>query len=172
MIEIKNVFPECDVDTLLVELILQRGKPMHNKGITKVVNSIANYNNSSKYLIGITDTDRFKRDKDNPNLKKFSEIVADKIEAEGLLIIKIPATNKYLIRINPDFEPWLWKLALECNINPSSSEYGFSSYDEFYKASKRYGLKQEPRLKKFVNAVVLNNPPAIVTLKIWLEKSN
>jgi hypothetical protein len=170
MIQLKRVFPECDADTLLVELILQRGTPMHSHGITKVANAIVKYDHAAHFIIGLIDTDKFKNDENIPNIKKFSEEVDNRIETEGLLIKKIPGTNKHVIRIHPDFEPWLWNIASECDLNPADAEYGFDTYETFRNASKRYGIRNDQRFKKFVNAIVMQNPPAIQTLRNWLEK--
>lgn len=169
MIEVKRIFPECDSDTLLVELILQRGKPGHRKGISKTVKPLVDYP-TNDFVIGFVDTDRFKRDKDNPNLLKFSEVVEDKINSEGIIVYKIPDTNRYLIRIHPEFEKWIWKIANEIGIN--ANDYGISSLEQLYELSKRYRTNQNPEFKSFVNAVVRKtpSPPPIQTLYKWMIK--
>jgi hypothetical protein len=170
MSELERIFPECCSDTLLVELILRRKSPMHFHGISAVTKNMVNYHNSSIFTIGVVDTDKFKRDKDNPNIQEFSETVEDRIANEGLLIIKIPSTNKHLIRIHPRFEPWFWAMASKCGVIPSVSEYGFSSFDDFFNASKRNNASEDKGFKKFINAVVINKPAPIQTLSYWLNK--
>jgi hypothetical protein len=168
MIELKRIFPECSSDTLLVELVLQRGKPMHLHGISSVAKHLVEYTEGDHFITGLVDTDKFKRDKDNPNIQKFSEVVLDKVKDEGLLILRYPTSNKYLIRIHPEFESWFWKTASECGI--SSNEYGFHSFDSFFMTSKRNNASEDKNFKKFVNAVVLKNPAPIQTLRAWLSK--
>jgi hypothetical protein len=169
MAKVERIFPECDSDTLLVELILQRGKPFHQKGISKTVKCLVDYPGND-LVIGLADTDKFKRDKDNPNINKFTETVEDRLDKEGIIILKIPDKNKYLIRIHPEFERWIWKIANDYGID--TAQYGVSSLGKLYELSKHYRTNEDPQFKKFVNAVVLNDPqPApIATLKRWFIK--
>ncbi len=166
MIEVKRVFPECNADTLLSELILKRGTPAHYKGVSKVSKALKKYENAEHFIIGVIDTDKFQRE-DNYILE-FTETVENKLIKEGLIIKKLPKTNKHLIRIDPEFEPWMWKIAKECGINPKT--YGYNSLTEFYKASKREEVVQNKNFKKMINDIIKANPPAIQTLRKWLEK--
>jgi hypothetical protein len=165
MIEVKRVLPECFSDTLLVELILKRGRPGHRKGISNVVKDLIDDNRNHEFIIGIADTDKFKRE--NPNLKQF-EIIDNKLVEEGLLILKKPGTEKHLIRIDPEFELWIWKIAGQCEIN--TAEFGFNSLNDLYQASKNKDVDQDQNMKAFINKVIQKNPPAIKTLREWLVK--
>lgn len=165
MIELKRIFPECNADTMLAELILQRGKPAHYKGISKVCNALINFD-GAKFTIGIVDTDKFKRDAGL--IHKFSEEVENKMNPEGLLIKKIPSSNKYVIRLDPGFEKWIWQQAEVCSISPR--DYGFNSVEDLMKAAKQNEVAEHRELKGFVNAVVQANPPAIQTMRKWLGK--
>ena len=165
MIELKRIFPECNADTMLAELILQRGKPAHYKGITKVCNALINFD-GGEFAIGIIDTDKFKRD-DGP-INKFSEEIENKINTEGLVIRKIPLSNKHVIRLHPGFEKWIWGLSEQCDITPS--DYGFNTIEDLMRASKQNQAGEHKNLKKFVNDIVASNPLAIQTLRTWLQK--
>ncbi|MBI3510875.1 MAG: hypothetical protein HY064_09425 [Bacteroidetes bacterium] len=167
MIELKRVFPECYSDTLLVELILQRGKPGHRKGISKVVKALIDYEPSHEFIIGIADTDKFKRDAHNPLLSHF-EIFEDRFETDGLRIFRKPNTQKYLIRLNPAFESWIWKQASICKIKPE--EFGFHNLEDLINASKDNAVEENSKLKSFVSEVIKKNSPAIKTLREWLVK--
>jgi hypothetical protein len=166
---VKRIIPECDSNTLLVELLLQKDRPHHGKGITEVIKALLKHP-TNEIVIGFADTERFTRDKHYPELLEFNEIVENKLETEKIIIYKKPTTNKYLIRIHPAFEKWIWEIAIENGIDPN--EYGISSYEELERLSKHYRTNQNPQFKKFVNAVVRKDPsPApIQTLRQWIVK--
>lgn len=163
MIDIKNILPECNADTMLVELILQRGKPPHYHGINNVGKELVT-RNTGRVVIGVVDTDRFKRP--DPNISRFTEVVEDKLATEGLLFLKLPATTKHLIRIDPDFEPWIWKLAQD---NDLAGTYGFNKLNDVIEAAKTLKVMENANFKKFVNSIVTANPTAIQTLRTWLS---
>ncbi len=165
MIEVKRIFPECNADTLLVELILQKGKPAHYKGNSKVAKALENITNETLLVIGIVDSDKFENTP--PYLENFSQTVEDCSEIENLILKKIPNTKKHLIFVCPKFEPWIWKRAMESSINPV--DFGFETLSDLFKSSKSNELREDANFKKFVNAVVRSDNPAILKLKGWLE---
>jgi hypothetical protein len=167
MIEIKNIFPECDADTLLVELITGRGHANHNKGVSKVSKALKRNGNKQGPIIGLIDSDKFKRIHEDPYIPAFSELVCDLInQREKLRLKKLPNKRHYLIFIHPEFEPWIWAQSKLVDVDPSS--YGYSNYKEFEDDSKDYGLSESIRFKTYVNAIVQANPPGIITLRRWL----
>lgn len=166
MIEVKRIFPECNADTLLIELILQRGKPAHYKGNSKVAKALEKIANTQGAVIGIVDSDKFKRNP--PYLSKFDLTVVDKIESEGLLLKQISGKEQYLIFVCPRFENWIWKCAIECGVDPS--QYNFFNILDLESSSKRNQLREDKELKRFVNAIVLKNPEPIQTFRSWLHK--
>ena len=125
MIDIKNIFPECDSDTLLVQLITQRGFPNHCKGISKVSKALEKHKDAvDRFLIGMVDSDNFKRINDDKYLRNFSELIKDlKNTDEGVVLKKIPDKKHYLIFIHTEFESWAWKQAGLATIN--TLEFGF-----------------------------------------------
>ena len=167
MIEVKRIFPECNADTLLVELLLQRGAPAHYKGISKVAKALQAVENNEILTYGIVDSDKFKN---NPPYFEQFKLIEDKSVDQGLILKQLPNSNKHLIFICPEFEPWIWQRAADCGINPNDSNFGFVSLDVLNKVSKKNEIHEQKEFKKFVNAVVQKNPPAIVTLRNWLSK--
>ncbi|HMJ46684.1 MAG TPA: hypothetical protein VK498_05110 [Ferruginibacter sp.] len=165
MIELKRVCPECCADTLLVELVLQRGKPAHYNGITEAIDAVIKHKTNS-FTIGLVDTDKFRREP--PQMARFSEVVEDRLQDQGLVVVKMPDTNKHLIRLHPKFEHWIWKLADECAISPK--DYQFDSIKALENATKTQQVFENKVFRKFVNEVIKCNPPAIQTLGIWLGK--
>lgn len=169
MITIKNIFPECDADTLLVRLILQKGIPGHRKGVSKVSMALEKEKDSLGVFIGLIDFDKRKYQTQNKYLRNFSQVVFDrKDENEGLVITKIPNKQHFLIFVYKEFEPWIWKQAALANVN--SAEFGIKDLEVLYKLSKSYGESEDINFKKFVNAVVMADPPGIKLLRAYLTK--
>jgi len=166
MIDVKRIFPECHADTLLVELILQRGTPKHFHGINNVGIALMKYPKND-FIIGIIDTDKFKRK--DPNIELFTTTISDKLHDEKLIIKQQPKTNKYIIRLAPEFEPWVWELAKKCNIAPG--DFGFDTIKKLKNVAKDENAAANKNLKKFLNAIIQANPPAIQTLRYWLSKA-
>ncbi len=166
MIEVKRIIPECNADTLLVELIMQRGKPGHRNGKTEVLKALEEFDDDTRFIIGLIDSDKFKRTYNYCD--EFTITREDKVTDQGLLIKQHSNSNKYLIFVCPAFEKWILQLAEENGINPS--DYGYDSFESLCNASKRNEIREDKDFKKFVNAVIQKNPPAIATLKRWFEK--
>lgn len=168
MIDIKNIFPECFSDTLLVELILNRGKANHKKNISKVVNALKDKSDSNEKLVGVVDYDVFKKTFIyNKYLNVFSQIVEDKESLDASLrILKIPTKNHFVIFIKPEFEPWIWKQAELANVK--NFDFNIKDLEDLYKKSKHQKNGINLDLKKFVNAVVMANPPGIKLLREYL----
>ena len=171
MIDIKNVFPECDADTLLIGLIKEKGFPNHQHGISSVNNALRTREDSNSILIGIVDLDRAKNIEENKHLIKFTEEIANTIGSdEELLLKKLPSKEHYVIFVNRAFESWIWKQADLAGINKNT--FGFTSLDDLCDVSKHYRTTADSdngkKFKKFVNTVVRANPPGIILLRKWL----
>ena len=162
-----RILPECYADTLLVELILQRGTPNHQKNIHNVAKSLESYNNHTLFVIGIVDNDKAKN---VPSYINKFEVIHDKIGDEKLAILNLSGTEKYIVRLYPAFERWLWFVAESCSVNPG--DYGFANFEKLRSGSKGEGVYDNIELKKLINAVILKNPPAIQTLRSWLCRAN
>ncbi len=167
MIEVKRIFPECNADTLLVELILQRGRSAHYKGTTNVSQALKKYNNNSHNIIGIVDKDKLKNIP--PYFNQFTELYNHEPDF-GLILKKMPEEKKFVIFICPAFEAWIWARAMESQINPN--EFGFNSIDELRATSKKNEIREDAKFKRFINTVVQSDNLAISKLREWLELVN
>ena len=167
MIDLKRIFPECDADTLLVQLVLQRGLPVHCKGISKVAGSLERISNNNVFVLGLVDNDKLKN---VPtfirNFKEYENKVAD----EKLTILNLAGTQKFIVRLHPGFEKWILFVADSCDVKPEN--YGFEDFEKFKNAAKGESVYENKEFKKFLNEVIQKNPPAIQTLKYWLNKAN
>jgi len=167
--KIERIYPECNADTMLVQLILQRGLPIHCKNIHKVAKSLENFSNNNLFIIGVIDDDKSKNVPTYIKGFKVFENNENKIKEECLAILNLPGTNKYVIRLHPAFEKWILFVAESCGINPAN--YGFDNFEKIKAAAKGPDVYDNKDFKKFVNAIIQQNPPAIQTLKFWLDKA-
>jgi len=166
MISLHRIFPECCADTFLVSLLFQKEMVADYHGIGDVSNAMEKYF-GDEFIIGLIDTDKFKRP-DPKYLRNYTEILIDKRNEEGLIVLNMPGSNRHLIRLHPAFEKWIYAAAEICNINPS--DYGFVAFEKFCKESKKTGVAQNNNVRNFIQAIIDNNPPAIQTLRFWLSK--
>ena len=164
--KLRRIFPECDADTLLVKLLLQRGFPNHQKNIHKVAKALELHNDDTLFVIGLVDNDKAKN---VPTyLNGFTEVINHKKE-EGLTILRLEGTEKYIIRLHPAFERWILFVAENCGINPA--EFGYGNFEKLRSESKGDSVYDNIALNRFIKAVIHKNPPAIQTLRYWLNKA-
>ena len=166
MINLKRIIPECCADTFLVSRLFQQEMIADYNGIGDVANALKQFP-TDDYIIGLIDTDKFKRD---PNyIKQFSEIVEDKLVDEGLLVNKLPGTNKHIIRLHPAFEKWILSVAAKCNVD--AAKFGFDTLDRLCKATKKIDVVHNDKVQIFLDEIIQKDPPGIQTLRYWLSKA-
>src|SRR5580658_7856673 len=126
MINLHRILPECCADTFLVSLLFKQEMLPDYNGIGDVANALAKFT-SDDFVIGLIDTDKFKRP-DPKYIRQFTEILEDNLDDQGLIILKIPDTNKHIIRLHPAFEKWILSVAKSCGIDPG--KHGFDTFDK------------------------------------------
>ena len=81
--------------------------------------------------------------------------------------------NEDVVNISEECTDEFWYLANFCTLlNISLEEFDYSSYKEFERDSKNYGIVRSQKFKKFINAIVEANPPGILLLKKWLLEND
>ena len=165
MIEIKRIFPECWADTLLVELLLERGKPAHYYGISKVDKALKLSGEDGLPIYGLVDSDRFKN---TPTFISEFVVLEDYSDQYGLILKQFPNSLKYIVVVCPGFERWIWERARETGVHPK--EYGYSSIEDLKKSSKSTRIDHDANFKKFVNKIVRSENAAIRVLRSWLSQ--
>lgn len=163
MIDIKRIFPECNADTLLIELVMRKGRPPHYKGCTNVAKALNHLGNKNRFATGLIDKDKFKN---TPTYFGSFVVKEDKEKTEGLILKHLPDTQLHIILICKEFEPWLLARAAECGVDPK--KYGFESIKKLEKASKPESSPDRVQFKDFLSEVIGKNPPSIQTLRKWL----
>ncbi len=167
MINIKRIFPECCADTFLVSLLFQQEMLPDYDGIGDVANAMNAYP-GEEFIIGLIDTDKFKRP-DPKYLREFTEVVDDKLDSEGVIVMKMPGTNRHIIRLHPAFEKWALATAQSCGIYPE--KYRFETFKKLAKEAKKLEVAKNKDIEAFLMDIINRNPPAIQTLRFWLEKA-
>jgi hypothetical protein len=162
MISIRRIFPECNADTVLVELILQRKWAAHIQGINNVGLTINKHYNGA-FIVGVVDKDKC-RNKD-PRIKLYTEAVDS---CDGVEVMKEPGTEKHLIMVDPAFERLVWKLANDTGV---VSHEGFNTIEDLKDATKTNRVDDNESLRRFLKTIIKHDPPAIQTMRKWLEKA-
>ncbi|MCH8317688.1 MAG: hypothetical protein IIA88_04220 [Bacteroidetes bacterium] len=136
-------------------------EPQHMNGNSNVAKFMKNQKNKKKPLVGVVDSDKFK--KTPPYFNSFT-VTLDK--KDNLILKQQPNTKQYIIFVCPKFEPWIWNCAVLANVDPTKG--GYINLNALYKATKRAEL--DSKFKNFLNSVVQKNPSPIKTMRNWLNK--
>lgn len=151
------ILPECNTDTLLIDIIGFK-KPYHQSSIGDVANTMTkSYKN--KLVIGVIDND-----KRQPGY--FGEFTSIKTEHQLILKHK-PDTRHYLIVICPAIEKWIYYNAEKVNVNPQ--DYGFRTFKYFKAITKSINAKDNKGLKNLLNTIKQKKAPPLLMIKSWIE---
>src|SRR5437879_943073 len=107
MIDYPNLIPECNVDTLFVEMYGYK-RPNHAPGITEV-SLILEKRLHNQRATGFIDNDK----KKPQYFKEFTEIDS----TANTKLLKHSKKHHYLVVINPDMDTFIYKLCGQLNIN-------------------------------------------------------
>ncbi len=162
MIDIKRIYPECNADTLLIELLLKQEEPKHCQGITEVAKAMKGCTRIDKVIVGLVDDDKFKR---LPSYIKEFKL----IENQNGLKKHHPSANQYIIQLQPAFEKWIIAAGESCNVSFNASYYK-GNFDKFKNDAKSPVVNQNDYMKEYIRKIILANPPAIQTLNSWLNE--
>jgi hypothetical protein len=158
MIEYPNLIPECNVDTVFVE-VLGYKRPNHAPNINDVFKIFAKKKATEK-LIGFVDNDKRKQK------ELFGFVLIDKINDVSLL--KHPDKEHYLVVVSPAMDEFIFKLCKRLNINiPKKLPGEFEAFKSF---TKKAAIRNNLDFKNLLNTVVQKYPPEIVKVKLWISK--
>lgn len=158
MIAYPNLVPECNVDTVFVEMLGYK-EPNHAPNINDVFKIFAKRKASEK-LIGFVDNDKKKP-------KEFSTFVTiDRINDVSLL--KHPDREAYLVVVTPAMDEFIFKLCKRLNINiPRKLPGEFEAFKSF---TKKAAIRNNADFRNLLNTVVQKNPLEIAKVKSWIAK--
>jgi hypothetical protein len=161
MIEL-NIVPECDVDTMVAEIVGQARKGYNHKhGKDNVANELKKL--KDKVILGIVDEDKGKGV--TPNY--FTEFETITV-LHNLILKKHKGRKQYLILICPEIEKWLLTDSVFAGIDPS--EFGLpNQLHEFKMITKTRKIHKNIGFHRFIKALIRANAPSITALKTWIE---
>ncbi|MCB0520761.1 MAG: hypothetical protein H6577_21735 [Lewinellaceae bacterium] len=152
-----QIFPECDGDTALIE-VLGFKNPNHQLSISRVLHALST-SKSKALLIGVIDNDKRKP-------TGFQEFTITQNE-QDYAICKHKDRDHYLFVINPALEKFLFKAAEQTNVDPA--KFGFSDIERLKKVCKNRGVRTNNNFKQFVNTIQQKKEDSCVkALKKWL----
>jgi len=157
-----RIIPECNVDTLLVELMGFK-RPNHQHGISNVTKEMQEkYQN--RLAIGVIDNDKIAR---HPYYQEFKIIET----REHFLFKHSPDTQHFIIVVTPDFEHCMFNISEELGINPK--EHGFKNVKQFKKFTRTDDVAENQNVKQFLNRLIQKKNSPIQYLRTWIrEKLN
>ena len=150
---------ECDNDeALILALGKTRAEISHHAGKGRVSKALSNSKQSSD--VGLIDQDPGQPPP--PYLRQY-RVVEERANL-GLVLSKHPGEGKLLIEIQPDLEPWLYRIGPSIGIKPT--DHGLPE--------KPSGLHQEAkkhrkRLICYLQACLAANSPHLTQLREWIS---
>jgi len=164
----KRFLPECNVDTLLVQTILQvrlqsKSVPNHKKNINKVVEAM-NTDYSELFCVGIVDIvkdfDKHKKD--------FSEIATHE---DHLVLYKHDTYNQFMVYIRNGIEKFIWNNCQKFEIDLTVYHLP-NTYDQFKFITKRpqsWTDEQKANLQLLFKYLIKQENSGFFILSNWLQ---
>lgn len=149
---------ECDNDEALVlALGKSRKQVSHHAGKGRISKKL--FESSRAEDIGMID-----QDPGQPPPKYLREFkLVEAKPALGLVLSKHPSQGKHLIEIQPDLEPWLYKLGKVIGIKPTDHRLP-ADHSDLHQNAK----KHREHLIAYLRACLDAKSPHLVTLAGWL----
>lgn len=154
-----EIKPECEADTVLVE-VLGFKKPDHVRGASEVVYTLEREKLSLRKAVGFID-----RDKNPPSkLAEYTEIRQFSV----LKLLQHNVRKQHYMITHPPLEDWLFDMeSRDADIDPS--KYGFATKKYFLEVTKNQKASYDNGLRNFFNALKQKSP-TLQTLQSWLEE--
>jgi len=152
---------ECDNDEALM---LALGKPIrqisHHAGKGRVSKALSTSSRANDF--GLIDEDPGQPPP--PYLRQYS--VVEQSSNLGLVLSKHPTEGKHLIEIQPDLEPWVYRIGPAVGIKPTDHRLPPKPYD-----LRNQAKKHRQHLIAYLRACVTANSPHLAKLGEWLRLS-
>lgn len=153
------IYLECFNDEAVVRgLGIPRRVIQHFHGKTLVANAMETSRDSS--VIGMVDQDP--RERPIPYYREFDRI--DHLPELGLARYRHPKSQKTLIEIQPDLEPWLYRAASAAGLKPEDHHLP-KDHPRLHDQPKAF----EVRVRDFVAALVAARSRHLCRLQQWLK---
>lgn len=154
-----RIIPECNVETLLMQL-MGFGKTNHEHGINNVTKAMEKqYKN--RLAIGIVDNDKIAK---HPYYQEFNVIETH----DHFLFKQRPDTQHFVIVFTPDFEYCIFNIAKELGIDPKKD--GFKNVKQFKKFTRTEDVADNERVKIFLNRLIYKKNSPLQYIHTWIRK--
>lgn len=159
MIDYPNLIPECNVDTVFVE-VLGYKDPNHASGISEVC-KIMDQNLTKQSAMGFIDDDSKK-----PNYFKAFKVFD---QTNKVSLFKHSERPHYLVVVKPAMDKFIYDLCAELEIDLSNYKLP-NDFKAFKSVTKNLAIQSNPKFKTLLNTIIVKNPADIVRIKSWIKK--
>jgi hypothetical protein len=160
MIDYPQILPECNADTLLVNMLIG-ATTAHNRGINTVFATLKKFESNNKKAIGVIDDDK-RKDKD-PYYKKY------KLKKEYLCFKHLQHPNgiqELIVTHGKGFEKFIMRVAEEADVQHKL----LKDFDRLKILAKSEAAKTDTDLKNLLNTLIQKNPPTLIYIREILMK--
>ncbi|HWK07614.1 MAG TPA: hypothetical protein VNS58_28480 [Puia sp.] len=159
MIDYPNLIPECNVDTVFVEMLGYKN-PNHAPSISQV-SAILEKKKANQKAIGFVDGD-----KKMP--KYFDQFeVLDKIN--NVRLLKHPNKDQYLVVVQPAMDKFIFSLCNSLGIN--LADYHFPrELKAFIGFTKKQSIKNDSNFKNLLNTISQKKCLEVAKIRSWITK--
>jgi hypothetical protein len=159
MIRYPNLIPECNVDTVFVE-VMGYPEPNHAPSINTVC-TILEKKKVNEKAIGFIDDDK----KKPAYLAQFKVV-----ERFGdVRLLKHGTKNQHLIIVSPAMDRFIFTLCTELEINLTNYDLP-TRFADFLSKTKRDAIKRDAKFRNLLNTIRQRNPPKIAKILAWIDK--
>ncbi len=160
----KCFLPECYLDTLLVEVLLNKPFSVnHKKGNSSIATEMKHGALKDSFAVGVIDEDRVKL----KELDTFVEV--ERLSKKGLKIYYHPKKKHFFIQICPVIEKWILKECDKASIDIASEEYKLPNTLKGLKAMKGLAQRSDERFERLFRYMQSNKScHQLIELKRWL----
>ena len=155
----KQIVPECYADTYLVEILLKRGKPRHQKGIHKVKETVEKLAKELNKFAAVID-----KDKDQHHFYNSLETISDEA---GVLHKKKGNINYFILE--PAIEQFILNCCESSNIDISDFFKYSNDLHGLRNLFKSPAIESNHDFKRLINELINKNSAGIIRLQTLLE---
>lgn len=160
----KCFLPECYLDTLLVEVLLN--KPLsvnHKKGNSSITTVMRNEPLKDGFAVGIIDEDKVRL----KELNTFTKV--ERLSKKGLKIYRNYKKKHFFIQICPAIEKWLLEECEKASLDIASEKYKLPNTLKGLRAMKGLTQRSDERFKRLFNDMCDNEScDELIELRRWL----
>lgn len=159
MIRYPNLIPECNVDTVFVEMMGYR-QPNHAPSVNTVC-AILEKKKPNEKAIGFIDNDK----KKPAYLVNFG-LVED---LGNVRLLKHATKRQHLVVVSPAMDRFIFDLCT--NLEIDLANFGLpAGFAEFLSMTKRQAIRTDVQFKNLLNTLRQRNPPKIASIRSWIAE--